>query len=230
MSLFKSFLKRNPSLEGIIISIKRIFVKEERFETSENYWINRYNRNGDSGPGSYNNLAAFKADTLNTFISFNKIDSLIDFGCGDGNQLSLLKVKKYLGLDVSQNALDRCKKKFKRDSSKSFLLYKNYAGEKFDLSISLDVIYHLIENETYENYMNKLFSSSKKFVIIYSSNSDVALGNSPHFKQRKFTSWVQEHITDFELIEKIPNRFPSINGSFSHNSSISDFYIYERLK
>lgn len=41
-----------------------------------------------------------------------------------------------------------------------------------DLSLSLDVIYHLVEDEVFETYINTLFKSARRYVIIYSSNSD----------------------------------------------------------
>lgn len=36
--------------------------------------------------------------------------------------------------------------------------------------MSLDVIYHLIEDEIYNKYMNNLFMAAEKYVFIYSSN------------------------------------------------------------
>ena len=54
---------------------------------SSKYWEDRYKNGGNSGAGSYNTLAKFKASVINHFIENNKIQSLIDYGVGDGNQL-----------------------------------------------------------------------------------------------------------------------------------------------
>ena len=62
--MIKNFIKRNPKIENAIIQVKRIFVAEEPFIDSLKYWENRYRRRGDSGPGSYNNLAEFKQKQL----------------------------------------------------------------------------------------------------------------------------------------------------------------------
>ena len=35
---------------------------------SKKYWNNRYVKGGNSGAGSYNNLAQFKGDVINNFI------------------------------------------------------------------------------------------------------------------------------------------------------------------
>jgi len=231
MSLYRSLIHKFPVLGKTIVGVKSIFVKRKAFTNSEQYWIERYNRNGDSGPGSYNNLAEFKSEIINSFVEANKINTVIDFGCGDGNQLSYFEFNNYLGLDVSPNAIARCRKKFQNDSSKSFKVYSEFELEnKFDLAISLDVIFHLIEDDVFENYLTNLFDSSDKFVIIYSSDTEKPLGNSPHFKQRKFTKWISQNIKDFELIQEIPNKYKSVDAQSSHKSSVSDFYIFKRLK
>jgi hypothetical protein len=41
---------------------------------------------------------------------------------------------------------------------------------RFDLELSLDVIYHLVEDEVFDAYMRSLFAHAGRFVVIYSSN------------------------------------------------------------
>jgi hypothetical protein len=45
--------------------------------SSKKYWNDRYLMGGNSGSGSYNQLAQFKADIINNFIKKNLIKSLI---------------------------------------------------------------------------------------------------------------------------------------------------------
>ena len=59
-----------------------------RFSGSGEFWESRYQRGETSGGGSYGRLAQFKAQTLNRFVEENEIASVIEFGCGDGHQLS----------------------------------------------------------------------------------------------------------------------------------------------
>ena len=70
---------------------------------SKQYWKNRYLKNGTSGSGSYNKLANFKAEIINNFVDKHNIQSIIDYGVGDGNQLKLINTnnKVYTGIDVS---------------------------------------------------------------------------------------------------------------------------------
>ena len=39
--------------------------------------------------------------------------------------------------------------------------------DRAELALSLDVIYHLVEDTVYESYMGQLFDSATKYVIVY---------------------------------------------------------------
>ncbi len=140
------------------------------FNNSTDYWEQRYHTGGNSGRGSYGALASFKAKVLNDFVANNKVDSIIEFGCGDGNQLTLAKYPAYIGFDVSPTAIEQCRKLFATDSTKHFGLAETYAGESADLTASLDVIYHLVEDRLFNDYMNRLFDAAKRFVVVYATN------------------------------------------------------------
>ncbi|PLW93738.1 MAG: hypothetical protein C0591_14080, partial [Marinilabiliales bacterium] len=97
---------------------------------------------------------------------------------------------------------------------------------KADLALSLDVIFHLTEEEMFNAYMKMLFNSSNKFVIIYSSNKDHF--EAPHLKDRKFTDWIDRNELGWTLVEKIDNKFKH-DEKDEINTSRSDFYIYKKL-
>ena len=76
------------------------------------YWTNRYKTGGNSGAGSYNDLYILKRDIINDIISKKDIKSIIDFGCGDGNQIKEINIKKYIGFDIADSSINICKKKY----------------------------------------------------------------------------------------------------------------------
>src|SRR5688500_12615718 len=133
---------------------------------SPEYWDRRYQSGGTSGAGSYGRLADFKAEVLNSFVARRGVDGVLEFGCGDGNQLSLARYPQYVGFDVSTKAIQICKDRFRDDLTKSFFLYHpdcfvdNHRLFVTDLSLSLDVIFHLVEDRIYEMYMTHLFASA----------------------------------------------------------------------
>jgi hypothetical protein len=98
-----------------------------------------------------------------------------------------------------------------------------YQGERADLGLSLDVIYHLVEDGVFERYLDLLFSASTRFVIIYSSDrDDDSYSGGEHVRHRKSTKWIGDHLTDWTLMEHIPNKYPYRHGK----GSFADFFIY----
>lgn len=136
--------------------IKRIFnaILKRKFY-SPHFWEKRYQNGGNSGEGSYGILAEFKAKIINAFIKDNNIDAIAEFGCGDGNQMRLFQVKEYTGYDISHKAIELCKQY--NLSNHFFYHLDDYKKEKYKLVLSLDVIYHLIEDDIFEKYMETIF-------------------------------------------------------------------------
>lgn len=191
---------------------------------SAEYWEKRYKTGGNSGCGSYNALAMFKAEVINTCIKDFAIRSIIDYGVGDGNQLQLLNTEglQYYGLDVSTTIIDRCKALF---PTKSFSLVSEFEGQNADLTVSCDVLYHLIEDSVYYEYLNRLFNTSNKYVIVYARNEN--RNHAPHVKFRYFTDYIATAFPQFSLMQHIPNKYPQIIiGQNNDSTSPSDFYIY----
>lgn len=224
----KKIIKKIPFLGLLIVSLYRKFITGYKFSNSKKYWEDRYNKGGNSGAGSYNQLAEFKASIINAFLVEKQIHSTLELGCGDGNQLKYMKYKKYMGLDVSKTAVETCKKLYKQDVTKSFDLIENSKDLKYDLVLSLDVIYHLVEDDIFHSHMKKIFKSSNKYVIIYSSDFDDKRSGreNEHVRHRNFTKWIEKNVLDFNLVDKVSNKFP-YNGD-EYTSSLADFYFYER--
>ena len=225
-------MKNNLLEESLLGRIYFRYFKNKKFSASDEFWEKRYQKGKDSGPGSYNRLAEFKAEVINNFVRNNNIQSVIEFGCGDGNQLRLADYPNYTGLDVSKTTLQNCINIFKDDKTKSFLLYNSNAfvdNHKIingELSMSLDVIYHLVEDSIFMPYMTHLFNSATKYVIIYSSNRDNI--QQSHVRERNFSKWVEANCKEWELAEVIKNKYP-YDPMDPDNTSISDFFIYKRI-
>lgn len=225
----KKIIKKIPIVNSIAIKLHKKLTGKTTFTNSDAYWKERYEKGGNSGDGSYNKLANFKAEIINNFVKEHTISTIIEFGSGDGNQLTLAQYPQYIGFDVSPKAIEICRALFNNDPSKTFKLVQEYNNETADLTLSLDVIYHLIEDSVYDNYMQRLFSASQQFVIIYASNTNAnEIGRAPHFKNRLFSEWIEKNRPDWKLIKHIPNRYP-YNGE-SKTGSVSDFYFYEKSR
>ncbi|MCV7211817.1 hypothetical protein H7J75_24685 [Mycolicibacterium canariasense] len=202
--------------------------ESRRFTSSQDYWERRYRLGGNSGAGSYNRLARFKADYLNEFVAANGIDSVIEFGSGDGSQLALAKYPSYVGVDVSETVLANTRAMFAGNPAIQFLHTSEVTeNHRAELALSLDVIYHLVEDVTFDAYMRQLFDAATKFVIVYASNEDKPW-SSPHVRHRQFTKWVERNRSDFGLIERIPNPYP-YSEKDPENTSFADFFAFRKL-
>jgi SAM-dependent methyltransferase len=198
-----------------------------RFPGSRDYWRRRYAAGGNSGAGSRGRLARFKADTLNRFVERHKIDSVIEFGCGDGQQLRHARYPRYLGVDVSAEAIRRCQETFGSDPSKRFRLLSDYTDEHADLAISLDVVYHLVEDAVFEQYMHTLFGAARRHVILYTSDTDDNRGyDGTHIRHRAVTGWTARNVAGWTLDRSIENPYPYRGNP--HTGSFADFFIYRR--
>lgn len=224
----KNFVKNIPIVGSIVQFIYRNIINPQKpFTSSGDYWNNRYSHGGNSGEGSYGESAEFKAEVLNNFVKRENIRSVIEFGSGDGNQLKLAEYPQYTGFDISKDAIIHCRKIFADDKSKSFKLLNEYKNDKAELALSLEVIFHLVEDEIFIEYMDRLFNSAEKFVIIFSSNID-KITNDAHVRHRNFSKWIETSKPGWILYEKIKNKYPY--NEVTGEGGFSDFYIYKIIE
>lgn len=231
---YRDFIYQKYNLQNEIEKIKKII--EGRLEKFNNnkcankqefnykkYWDERYHKGGTSGDGSYGVLANFKANVINKFLRKNKINKTVEFGCGDGNQLSLIDYKNYIGCDISNESIKRCKKAFEKDTKKEFLLY-NIGNTSFknidcDLVICLDVLYHIIDEADFIATLKDIFSLSSKYVIIYSILDKPNIELSEHLIYRDIYLYKDIYL-NYKIKKVIKQKYPE--------KSLADFIIFEK--
>lgn len=197
-----------------------------RFRGSESYWEQRYAAGGDSGAGSYGAQAQWKADIVNGWVKAHDVSSVVDLGCGDGNQLGLADYPRYLGLDVSPSAIARCVRLFRDDPTKSFVAYDpkafhdNAGWLRGDLALSMEVLFHLVEQEIFEAYLADLFASAERYVVICARDGEHPGG--PHERYRAFSPWIAAHAPEWELVEQAT---PPAEVHL-----VSDLFLYARRR
>ena len=194
------------------------------FGTSEAHWQRHYEHGGDSGPGSYGASANYKADLINQAIREHGIHSIIELGCGDGNQLGYLEIDQYIGLDISKVAIHRCVARYGDNAKRSFILYdQNYFHDPLhvvsaECAISLDVIFHLVEDDVFARYVKNLFDCGRRFVMIYAWDFEQTHAGHVSVRQRKYSDYIAANISDFRVAWHVP-----------HTDTFCDFYLYERI-
>lgn len=140
-----------------------------------------------SGPGSSLKNAKECSEKLNEFIYTNRLNSVLDLGCGDLNWISHTSFFNdndidYIGVDVVSSLIDGHTSKY---PTKTFICedlvhYKNMKHSS--IIILRDVIFHLQNEEIltiFENIKNKF-----DFLLITSCNNTV---NTDNFDKYHYT-------------------------------------------
>ena len=223
----KEIIKAIPVVGPNLARAARTVKARRVFDNSGSYWESRYQTGGNSGAGSYNRLAEFKAQVLNDFVREHDVQSVLELGCGDGAQLALADYPKYIGSDVSTTVIQMCRTSFANDPAKEFFVSDELPPDRTaDLTLSLDVIYHLVEDDVFDAYMRDLFARAGRFVGVYASNED-RRAPEPHVRHRRFTAWVEQHQPGWTLLSTVPNAYP-FDPKDPEGTSFADFYFYEK--
>ena len=197
--------------------------KLESFEAIATYWDNRYKNGGTSGFGSYGRPAIDKANYINKTIKIFEVASVVDLGCGDGNQLGLLELDNcsYTGVDIAGTSIQICIDRYSGPNLTFIhaLDFESLDLPSSDLALSLDVLYHLTDDKTYFLYLDKLFSSAKR-VLIYSMDFNDPNWNG-HSRPRKFSEDISLRYPNYKLIDKTDNSDPE--------QVDMKFFLYEQL-
>ncbi|MED3872191.1 class I SAM-dependent methyltransferase [Priestia megaterium] len=193
-------------------------INEEKFSYID-YWEDNYSNGGTSGKGSYGVLAQFKGDVINQFIKGKRIHTVIEFGCGDGNQLKYMNYPSYLGMDISPTSIDICSKMFEKDKTKSFLLYNpkyfiNNGYFKSDLVVCLDVLYHITNEDDFWKTLDDIFSCKPFYIILYTrvTKPEEFVYGIPTIQDRDILSCLSRY-QDYKLIQIIEQKYKELSGA-----------------
>lgn len=171
----------------------------KNFANSAKYWEERYYYGGNSGKGSYFQEAIEKADYLNAKIKQYNIDTIVDIGCGDGNNLKLFEIRNYYGFDVSKTIINFNKRQYSQDKNKKFILIDDYFDNtlleirnKKDtnklICVSFDVIGHLVEDTVYQKHLANFLLLNPDYLIVSNSDEEKEYDLSlPHIKLRNYS-------------------------------------------
>lgn len=97
-------------------------------------------------------------------------ERILDFGCGNGELARYVNPSKYVGIDINQNAIEICQKRF----SDHTFLYSEYfdsSCEQFDTIAALAVVEHLKDPPSHFQQFRKILKPNGKVIITTPSPS-----------------------------------------------------------
>lgn len=160
----------NNSIDEVIDKINNVI--KSNFNNSL-FWNYRYFTNPElgSGIGSRGEFIEYKSKILKN-IGIEKAESVLDVGCGDLEIISKFKIKKYFGIDASDQALKIARKRY---PGGIFLNHEDRANAPAaEFVVCLDVAIHQETREKYFDLINFLASKTDKTLIISGYNNDIA--------------------------------------------------------
>ncbi len=159
------------------------------------FWINRIKQFGHTGWSDrltymYDQKIRLKiVETIIAKYFNNKIDRVLDFGCGSGDFSSLLAEysKKVISVDIAKEIIDIAKSKYNKPNIHFNILDEvELEEEKFELVLSITVLQHIINDKELENTLNLFNSILKKNGMLVLIESFSGNQDSNYLKFRRY--------------------------------------------
>lgn len=167
-------------------------------------WEAHYQAGGGSGPGSVGRHAEWKAGVVNQVVRVEAIQSVLEFGCGDGQQLALYDVPAYVGLDVSPTAVQLCRARFDGDPSKTFRRYTPgllRAHPRAELTLAVETLMHVVDDDAFRLTVDDLFGYASRYVLICDPLTELEPWDGPGWVRMRDLRPVLEAYGDFVVAD-----------------------------
>lgn len=200
------FAQVNENYDNGILQIKLTTSKNYKIMFDlKHYWDNRYKTGGNSGAGSYNEEARIKASYINLLIKNIGIQTIQEYGMGDGNNLSLYTgFKQYTGYDIAPTAVELCKLNPRIDHTKCrFTSDKKAIDKNADLALSLDVLLHQVEDRDYYEYMDMVFKANHSYILLFTPSREASPKSAQHVRYRQVIEDVERLYPHYKLVDKV---------------------------
>jgi SAM-dependent methyltransferase len=211
--------------------------------TTAGYWERRYLHGGFSGAGSRGESLSQKIGFAHTVYGDVQKEGgcgVLDLGCGDGRFAAgfvkfgleeQVNFTAYRAVDISPKALEIAEEFCRHNvppeevnRHMSFELFRPDRPEQpitpgvFGLGLSLEVIFHILEDDIYDLYMRTLFDRCRTVFIQTAADPEPVRTAGDHIVWRDTQEWVWTHRPEAVCIHHIPRPFG--------DRSFSDFFVY----
>ena len=160
-----------------------------------NYYIRQYNEEYES------------VKFIKKYINELNFDTFIDCGCGSGSLIYFLKQQKeaqYFGVDICEKTL-----KIAKEKNEDCIFFKeniNNINDKYDVTLSNQTLL-CISPINQEEFINKQFQLSNKYVVFFSLFTDSKLSIDIKIDDTYNDEIVYYNILPISKLESIASKF-----------------------
>ena len=160
-----------------------------------NYYIRQYNEEYES------------VKFIKKYINELNFDTFIDCGCGSGSLIYFLKQQKeaqYFGFDICEKTL-----KITKEKNEDCIFFKeniNNINDKYDVTLSNQTLL-IISPNNQEEFINKQFELSNKYVVFFSLFTDSELTIDIKINDPYNDEIVYYNILPISKLESIASKF-----------------------
>ena len=151
--------------------------------TEKKYWNTRYRTQGNSGVGSYGEEVKWKVNLVTQYAQDLNIKTLLDIGCGDfnfgRNLINRHQFVNYEAIDIADHIITRHQQtKLAEQINFKVCDFSNLPSPqlthlKSEMSICMDVVFHLSNQRNHDNLLHNFLSSFTKVGMLCSWNKDI---------------------------------------------------------
>ncbi|HEU5033714.1 MAG TPA: class I SAM-dependent methyltransferase [Mycobacteriales bacterium] len=152
------------------------FFGRRRLLDNRDFWNRRYRTDPalGSGVGSRGEVAAYKRNLVETEWRSIGGGSVLDIGFGDLEMLDISVFDRYLGVDISDVAIERAQRRYPQHQ----FVHADFGGRRepdvpaADLVLCFDVLIHQFDPEAYQRIVERIVRRTRRVGIVAGYNRE----------------------------------------------------------
>ena len=193
--------------------------------SEEQYWDQRYIDGGTSGAGSIGDDRDFKWKVIDRHMLFPQ--SVVDVGCGELSFWEGRDCEDYTGIDFSKKIIE--KNRILRPDWEFIWSNAETRNDKLSKNtvFCFDVLFHIMNNETYLKILENLTDYSQDHIFIYTWISNPL--RKTRLIKRLFTAVTKFKLfRAIELVKKILSKNENTDGKYQYFRALErDIWLFE---
>jgi hypothetical protein len=186
------------------------------------FWDKQYKKGRTSGEGSVGVFRTWKHEKIRKYTDLDSL--IIDVGCGDLSFWYDKPPEKYIGIDISENIIAKNRAKHPDHVFINEPAQKLIPNIKAPVVLCLDVLFHIMNDDTYVKILQNLCEYSTELIFIYTWLFNPFKNKTTDGRYQTYRNLEDS----WDLFFK--NNFGLAEASKSKYDKIGCMYVFRRVK